>query len=81
MRESTSGVPLSVDKAPNGVHEAAPNPLNESMPHSPSFSQVAEMIASGRPIEGIRDIPDTLLVGQASSSTARERKKPWERAH
>ena len=73
--ESTPGVEAYVGKAPNTVHSTTSAALDHGTPHSQSFN----MIASGTPIEGIRDIPDTVLVGQASSTAARERKKPWER--
>ena len=33
----------------------------------------------GKPIPGIKDIPDTILEGQASENQAEKRKKPWEK--
>lgn len=47
-------------------------------PKPASFAEICEMIAEGKPIPGIKDIPDTVLEGQASQSQAESRKKPWE---
>lgn len=47
-------------------------------PYSASFAEICEMIAEGKPIPGIKDIPDTILEGQASESQTQKRKKPWE---
>lgn len=48
-------------------------------PKPASFAEICEMIAEGKPIPGIKDIPDTILEGQASESTTGKRKKPWEK--
>lgn len=48
-------------------------------PYSASFAEICEMIAEGKPIPGIKDIPDTILEGQASESQTQKRKKPWEK--
>lgn len=48
-------------------------------PYSASFAEICEMIAEGKPIPGIKDIPDTVLEGQASESQTQRRKKPWEK--
>ncbi|EME47806.1 hypothetical protein DOTSEDRAFT_69667 [Dothistroma septosporum NZE10] len=49
-------------------------------PKPASFAEICEMIAEGKPIPGIKEIPDTILEGQASESKSDERKKPWENA-
>ncbi|KAK4632137.1 hypothetical protein CLAFUW4_02666 [Fulvia fulva] len=49
-------------------------------PKPASFADICDMIAEGKPIPGIKDIPDTILEGQASESKSDERKKPWEKA-
>lgn len=59
------------DGATGGV-EAAPKPA--------SFAEICDMIAEGKPIPGIKDIPDTILEGQASESQTVVRKKPWEKS-
>lgn len=44
-----------------------------------SYNDIVEMILSGKPIPGIKEIPNTVLGEEASSeSSATERKKPWE---
>ena len=48
-------------------------------PKPASFAEICDMIAEGKPIPGIKDIPDTILEGQASESQAVRRKKPWEK--
>lgn len=48
-------------------------------PYPISFSQIVELITTGQPIPGIKEVPDTLLEGQASQATTAKRKKPWEK--
>ena len=48
-------------------------------PRPASFAEICEMIAEGKPIPGIKEIPDTILEGQASESSTEKRKKPWEK--
>lgn len=48
-------------------------------PKPASFAEICDMIAEGKPIPGIKDIPDTILEGQASESNAGKRRKPWEK--
>jgi hypothetical protein len=38
-----------------------------------------ELITSGKPVPGIRDIPPTVLADQATKPTASRRRKPWEK--
>jgi len=60
-----SGVPSS-----SSAETPAPYPL--------SFNRIVELITTGQPIPGIKDIPDTVLEGQASQTVQSRRKKPWE---
>jgi len=48
-------------------------------PYPTSFSQIVELITNGQPIPGIKDVPDTVLEGQASQPSIAKRKKPWEK--
>ncbi len=48
-------------------------------PKPASFAEICKLIAEGKPIPGIKDIPDTILEDQATTSEARIRKKPWEK--
>ena len=47
-------------------------------PYPTTFSQIVELISTGQPIPGIKDIPATVLEGQASRAIANKRRKPWE---
>jgi len=63
------------------VHADPPQtsgPMGNAPPPA-SFAALCEMIAEGKPIPGIKDIPDTVLEGQATQSQAVQRKKPWEK--
>jgi len=60
-----------VQSAGDGGMANAPKPA--------SFAEICDMIAEGKPIPGIKDIPDTILEGQASESQTQRRKKPWEK--
>lgn len=48
-------------------------------PYPNSFSQIVELITTGQPIPGIKEVPDTLLSGQETQTTTARRKKPWEK--
>lgn len=48
-------------------------------PTPATFAEICEMIAQGKPIPGIKEIPDTVLEGQGTNATATRRKKPWEK--
>lgn len=48
-------------------------------PKPASFAEICDMIAEGKPIPGIKDIPDTILEGQASENQTAARRKPWEK--
>lgn len=57
-------------------------PLSSSEPSAPyptSFSQIVDLITTGQPIPGLKEVPDTLLTGQQSQPITVKRKKPWER--
>lgn len=48
-------------------------------PYSSNYQQLVELIVSGQPVPGIKQIPDTVLADQKSESSARSRTKPWEK--
>ena len=50
-------------------------------PYPTSFEQIVELISTGQPIPGIKDVPDTVLEGQASQPSAARRKKPWDKGN
>ena len=60
-------------------HDGAPDQSEPPAPYPTSFEQIVELISTGQPIPGIKDVPDTVLEGQSSQTNAARRKKPWER--
>jgi len=53
--------------------------LSDDAPTPATFAEICEMIAQGKPIPGIKEIPDTILEGQGTHTSASQRKKPWEK--
>lgn len=70
--DATTAAAAATTTAPagNGMADA---------PRPATFAEICDMIAEGKPIPGIKDIPDTILEGQASSASQAQRRKPWER--
>jgi len=58
--------------------EVAEGHEEEDGPPRLSYAELIELIQSGAPIPGIKDIPDTVLEGQGSAAEASKRRKPWE---
>ena len=55
----------------------------DDAPYPVTFDELAEMIATGASIPGIKDIPNKLNDAEASTSTiatAQKTQKPWERS-
>lgn len=78
-------VPEATEEVPavQPVEAPQPNQSPSAMGDAPkpaSFAEICDMIAEGKPIPGIKDIPDTVLEGQSSESQATKRTKPWEKA-
>lgn len=48
-------------------------------PYSSNYQELVELIVSGKPVPGIKQIPDTVLTGQSSTASASQRVKPWEK--
>ena len=55
----------------------APDAENESK--GLSFDEIVELIATGKPVPGIRQIPDQLSTDPPSTSSSPTPKKPWEK--
>ncbi|KAL1613481.1 hypothetical protein SLS54_010578 [Diplodia seriata] len=51
----------------------------QEAPYPTSFAHIVELITTGQPIPGIKEIPDTVLEGQGTAPVASKRKKPWEK--
>ncbi|KAL2350462.1 hypothetical protein BJ546DRAFT_858301 [Cryomyces antarcticus] len=65
----------STATAPN-VPSTAPT---EQAPYPTSFAHIVDLITTGQPIPGIKEIPPTILEGQGTQSSTSRRKKPWEK--
>lgn len=55
------------------------NPSEPPAPYPTSFAHIVELVTTGQPIPGIKDIPSTVLVGQGTQPAQTRRKKPWEK--
>lgn len=80
-RRTTGGANGSSSSTGGGTLSAQTQQADGGMGDAPkpaSFAEICDMIAEGKPIPGIKDIPDTILEGQASDRQAQGRKKPWE---
>ncbi|KAG5418962.1 hypothetical protein I9W82_003680 [Candida metapsilosis] len=51
---------------------------SDEPPYSSNYQQLAELIMSGKPVPGIKEIPPVVLTDQGSEPSAAQRKKPWE---
>ncbi|KAF9404627.1 hypothetical protein BGZ94_004041 [Podila epigama] len=71
--EETQAEPPSISEC-----EAPSDSNNPSYPKS--FQEICELIASGKPIPGIRQIPNNLAEGTPSAPKLAPKPKPWERA-
>lgn len=84
--EQTNGLGSQpVEEAPvvQVVQSQSPSTGSGAMGDAPkpaSFAEICDLIAEGKPIPGIKDIPDTVLEGQSTASQATKRTKPWEKA-
>lgn len=47
-------------------------------PYSNNYQELVELIMLGKDVPGIKHIPETVLSEKKSSSSAEQRKKPWE---
>ncbi|OSS48050.1 hypothetical protein B5807_06497 [Epicoccum nigrum] len=84
--EATYGMPDAAPPAPAPAHEASsgvlPAPANPSEPPAPyptTFAHIVELITTGQPIPGIKEIPNTVLEGQGTAAEKPKRRKPWEK--
>ena len=59
--------------------DSAHPPSIGDAPPPATFAEICALIAEGKPIPGIKEIPDTILEGQGTEAQAPRRKKPWEK--
>jgi hypothetical protein len=77
---SSEVTPLDVPLIPEGG--ILPTPTDPSEPPAPyptSFAHIVELITTGQPVPGIKEIPTTVLEGQGTQPEKARRKKPWEK--
>lgn len=53
--------------------------ISEDPPYSSNYQNLVELIVLGKPVPGIKEIPDTVLTEQSSQPLAKQRRKPWEK--
>lgn len=58
----------------------ADNTVTSDAPYSSNYQELVDMIVSGKPVPGIKEIPDTVLSEEKSESHAEMRTKPWEKS-
>jgi hypothetical protein len=76
--ESSSNGPANSEAG--GILPTLPATTGEPLPSYPtSFAHIVELITSGQPIPGIKEIPPTVLEGQGTQASKPRRKKPWEK--
>lgn len=68
------------EQTPNRNMPVGMAPDAENEPRGPSFDEIVELISTGKPVLGIRQIPDQLSTDPPStSSSSGPPKKPWEK--
>lgn len=64
----------------NGIHIDTEEYKQWKNKNKKSYNEIVDLILQGKPVPGIKTIPDTVLGDEASSiSKAPQRKKPWEK--
>ncbi|KAF9908033.1 hypothetical protein EC991_010277 [Linnemannia zychae] len=67
----------AIEEEPQSLPVAATPSADPSYPKS--FQEICELIASGKPIPGIRQIPNNLAEGTPSEAKLAPKLKPWEK--
>lgn len=70
----------NVDKIEPKVQEIASEEEALEAPYSSNYQELVELIVAGKPVPGIKEIPDTILPEKSSKPVQQQRTKPWERA-
>lgn len=65
------------------VEPLQPEPVQEAepldAPYSSNYEKIVDLIVNGKPVPGIKEIPDIVKEGQDSKQELQQRKKPWEK--
>lgn len=75
----SSALSASAESAGGILPGSSSNPNEPAAPYPTSFAQIVELISSGKPVPGIKEIPNTVLTGQGTQAAQARRKKPWEK--
>ena len=68
------------EQTPNRNMPVSMAPDADNEPKGPSFDEIVELISTGKPVPGIRQIPDQLSTDPPSTSSCpAPPKKPWEK--
>ncbi|KAF2811722.1 uncharacterized protein BDZ99DRAFT_279854 [Mytilinidion resinicola] len=73
---TTAATVVSEASTAPSTTSAGPEP---AAPYPTSFAHIVDLITTGQPIPGIKEIPNTVLEGQGTSASQPRRKKPWEK--
>ncbi|KAL6705345.1 hypothetical protein ACN47E_006994 [Coniothyrium glycines] len=71
--------PPTQDNAAGGIMPAPATADEPPAPYPTSFAHIVELITSGKPVPGIKEIPPTILEGQGTEAAKPRRRKPWEK--
>ncbi|KAF2792013.1 hypothetical protein K505DRAFT_279594 [Melanomma pulvis-pyrius CBS 109.77] len=74
-----SAVPASAEPAGGILPVPSSSPSEPPAPYPTSFAHIVELVTTGQPIPGIKEIPSTVLTGQGTQPVQTRRKKPWEK--
>ncbi|KAI5800223.1 hypothetical protein DFH27DRAFT_73355 [Peziza echinospora] len=69
--------PPPTPMTPSPPEASASSPVDKT-PYPTSFAHIVELIMTGQPIPGIREIPNKISEQKPSESVKSQRKKPWE---
>ncbi|KAF2128998.1 hypothetical protein P153DRAFT_292286 [Dothidotthia symphoricarpi CBS 119687] len=76
---STEAIPPAPIESAGGVLPAPASASEPPAPYPTTFAHIVDLITTGQPIPGIKDIPNTVLEGQGTQPEKTRRKKPWEK--
>jgi hypothetical protein len=72
-------LPSASDDVSSGIMPAPADASEPPAPYPTSFAHIVELITTGQPVPGIKEIPSTILTGQGTEPVKARRKKPWEK--
>ncbi|KAK9765193.1 hypothetical protein K7432_006683 [Basidiobolus ranarum] len=79
-KQDAASKPLSDSPTVSDTVTDAATETTDAGPDYPrSFQEICELIASGKPIPGIKQIPNKLSETAPSEATMKPRPKPWEK--